>query len=54
MFNEIIIRVSNADPLCMFKVQMKCFFFIAEFERTAKIRKIAVCRFLISLPVPKL
>ena len=31
---------------------MKCFF-IAEFERAAKIRKIAVYRFLISLLVPK-
>ena len=31
-----------------FKVQMKCFF-IAEFERTAKIRKITIYRFLISL-----
>ena len=36
------------------KVQMKCFFFIAEFERAAKIRKIAVYRFLISLLVPEL
>ena len=27
------------------KVQMKCVFFIAEFERAAKIRKIAVYRF---------
>ena len=31
------------------KVQMKCFFFVAEFERAAKIRKIAVYRFLITL-----
>ena len=37
-----------------FKVQMKCFFFIAEFERAAKIRKIAVYRFLISPLVPEL
>ena len=29
------------------------FFFIAEFERAAKIRKIAVYRFLISLLVPE-
>ena len=36
------------------KVQTKCFFVIAEFERAAKIRKIAVYRFLISLPVPEL
>ena len=36
-----------------FKVQMKCFF-IAEFERAAKIRKNAIYRFLISLLVPEL
>ena len=36
------------------KVQMKCFSFIPEFERAAKIRKIAVYRFLISLLVPEL
>ena len=36
-----------------FKVQMKRFF-IPEFERAAKIRKIAVYRFLISLLVPEL
>ena len=30
------------------------FYFIAEFERAAKIRKIAVYRFLISLLVPEL
>ena len=30
------------------------FFFIAEFERAAEIRKIAVYRFLISLLVPEL
>ena len=36
-----------------FKVQMKCFF-IPEFERAAKIRKIAVYRFLISFLVPEL
>ena len=35
------------------KVQMKCFF-IPEFERAAKIRKIAIYRFLISLVVPEL
>ena len=33
---------------------MKCFFFIAEFERAAKIRKIAVYCLLISRLVPKL
>ena len=38
----------------LFKVQMKCFFFITEFERAAKIRKIAVYRFLISVLVPEL
>ena len=32
-----------------FKVQMKCFFFITELERVAKLRKIAVYCFLISL-----
>ena len=37
-----------------FKVQMKCFLFIPEFERAAKIRKIAVYRFLISFLVPEL
>ena len=36
------------------KVQMKWVFFIPEFERAAKIRKIAVYRFLISLLVPEL
>ena len=47
-------RVSSAIKYDCFKVQMKCFFFIAEFERAAKIRKIAVYRFLISLLVPEL
>ena len=37
----------------LLKVQMKCFF-IAEFERAAKVRKAAVYRFLISLLVPEL
>ena len=37
----------------LFKVQMKCFF-IVEFERAAKVKKIAIDRFLKSLPVPKL
>ena len=36
-----------------FKVQRKCFF-IAELEKAAKIRKIAIYRLLISLPVPEL
>ena len=35
-------------------MQMKCVFFIPEFERAAKIRKIAVYRFLISFLVPEL
>ena len=39
--------------LSPFKVQIKCCFFIAEFERAAKIRKIAIyC--IISLLVPEL
>ena len=42
------------DCLHKIKVQMKCFLFIPEFERAAKIRKIAVYRFLISLLVPEL
>ena len=46
-----MVRLRNHFDL---KVQMKCFFFIAEFERAAKIRKIAVYRFLISLLVPEL
>ena len=37
----------------LFKVQMKCFF-IGEFEKAAKVRKIAVHRFLISVLVPEL
>ena len=37
----------------LFKVEMK-YFLIAEFERVAKIRKIAVYRFLISVLVPEL
>ena len=36
------------------KVQIKCFFLIPEFERAAKIRKIAVYRFLISFLVSEL
>ena len=46
-------EIKSLTTLVLFKVQMECFF-IAEFERAAKIRKIAVYRFLISLPVPKL
>ena len=45
--------VINGRHCEAFKVQMKCFF-IAEFERAAKIRKIAVYRFLISLLDPEL
>ena len=37
----------NATRRKLHKVQMKCFFFIAEFERAAKIRKISIYRFLI-------
>ena len=44
----------RSDIYVVFKVQMKCFFFIPEFERAAKIRKIAVYRFLISFLVPEL
>ena len=36
----------------LFKVQMKCFF-IADFKRAAKIRKIAIYHFLMSLLVPE-
>ena len=36
-----------------FRVEMKCFFFILEFERVANVRKIAVHRCLISLLVPE-
>ena len=37
------------------KVQINCcFFLIAEFERAAKVRKIAIYRFLISLLLPEL
>ena len=46
-----MVRLRNHFDL---KVQMKCFFSIAKFERTAKIRKIAVYCFLISLLVPEL
>ena len=35
-------------------VQMKCLSFIAEFEKAAEIRKIAVDRFLMSFLVPEL
>ena len=42
------------DDIKDLNVQMKCFFFIPEFERAARIRKIAVYRFLISLLVPEL
>ena len=47
-------RVLKFDQSPWLKVQMKCFFLILEFERAAKIRKIAVYRFLISLLVPEL
>ena len=47
-------KLVNNLPNGSFKVQMKCFFSNAEFERVAKIRKISVYRFLISLLVPEL
>ena len=69
MFGQILVTLLTviASPLDMYlddsvsltsrqtglKVQMKCFF-IAEFERAAKIRKIAVYCFLISVLVPEL
>ena len=50
-----VLGVSNSKYVSnQLKVQMKCFFFIPEFERAAKIRKIAVYRFLISFLVPEL
>ena len=45
---------NSAWPKNGLKVEIKCFFFISEFERAAKIRKIAIYRFLISVPVPEL
>ena len=53
-FLEQLLEFANKHCFTKRKVQMKCFFFIAEFERAAKIRKIAVYRFLISLLVPEL
>ena len=44
---------NNTQSDFSFKVQINVFF-IAEFERAAKIRKIAVYGFLISLLVPEL
>ena len=58
-FEDLIIHelCCHIDETCtvyiIIKVQMKCFF-IAEFDRAAKIRKIAVYRFLMSLLVPEL
>ena len=50
-----IVVIKSWEVASYIKVQMKCFFFlIPEFERAAKIRKIAVYRFLISLLVPEL
>ena len=48
---KTMVRLRNHFDL---KVQMKCCLFIAEFERAAKIRKIAIYRFLISLLVSEL
>ena len=45
---------SDTYAKCCVKVQIKWFFFIAEFERATKISKIAVYRCLISLLVPEL
>ena len=47
------LKISLCKHLLGVKVQMKCFF-IAEFERATKIKKIAVYRFLISLLVPEI
>ena len=50
----------DTDPSKLFfsskavKVQMKCLFYIPEFERAAQVRKITVYRFLISFLVPEL
>ena len=56
--SQIILRMICESKILIFegliKVQMKCFFFIPEFERAAKIRKIAVYRFLITFLVPEL
>ena len=53
----LVIPMKESEPISdktlSFKVQMECFF-IAEFERAAKIRKTAVYRFLISLLVQEL
>ena len=51
---EQAVKFSACVLIIFIKVQMKCFFFIPEFERAAKIRKIAVYRFLISFLVPEL
>ena len=52
---EVVNRSFKADctdfnPIvCIgLKAQMKCFFFIAEFERAAEFRKMAIYRFLLS------
>ena len=50
IYHSIIVH----DVVYGLKVEMKCFLFVAEFKRAAKIRKIAVYRFLISLLVPEL
>ena len=53
---ESCVNSAKNSHLCLvsIKVQMKFFFIIAEFERAAKIRKIAFYRFLISLSVSEL
>ena len=50
-------NLGNLEKLCYIFLKLKYkwnVFFIPEFERAAKIRKIAVYRFLISLLVPEL
>ena len=54
----MIVIPHNVEPCEQYFLQEcsanEMFFFIAEFERAAKIRKNAVYRFLISLLVPEL
>ena len=52
---QIVVQLFFTTKLIVFevKVEMK-WFFIAEFERVAKIRKMAVYHFLISFLVPEL
>ena len=52
---QIVVQLFFTTKLIVFevKVEMK-WFFIAEFERVGKIRKMAVYHFLISFLVPEL